>query len=233
MALIWPNGSTAVPRVTSEFNPMRKHPVSGAMRPHRGIDLAGWRDIVSPVAGKVTTRAYQAGGAGNYVNITADNGDVFKFFHLASPSPLKVGQRVSPGTVIGVMGATGGVTGVHLHFEVWSGGKAVNPRTYYAQRQTGAITAEAAPRPREETDPMLYISGKNYVVLGHNGGWVSIAYTPNDPKSEYANLVKKLGEPVWVNPATLANLIDDSRGNANSELLSAVRDLVASEKGSK
>ena len=138
MALIWPNGSTTIPRVTSEFNPMRKHPVSGAMRPHRGIDLAGWSQVVSPVAGRVTSKAYQAGGAGNYVNVTADNGDVFKFFHLKSASSLSVGQRVDPGTVIGVMGATGGVTGVHLHFEVWSGGKAVDPRTYYANHGLSA-----------------------------------------------------------------------------------------------
>lgn len=163
MALIWPNGSTSTPRVTSEFNPMRKHPVSGAMRPHRGIDLAGWSTIVSPVGGVVTVNSYQAGGAGNYVNITAANGDTFKFFHLKNRSQLEVGQRVTPGTVIGVMGATGGVTGVHLHFEVWSGGKAINPRTYYSEHPTG-LSAEYQ---EEDMDKVLqWIASVHDSVLG-------------------------------------------------------------------
>ena len=86
---------------------------------------------------------------------------------------------------------------------------------------------EAIATPREELDPMLYISGtNNYVVYGHNGGWVSIAYTPNDPKSEYANLVRKCGEPTWVNPSTLANLIADSR-DGNSALLAEIGKLAA------
>ena len=214
MALIWPNGSTTTPRVTSEFNPMRKHPVSGAMRPHRGIDLAGWRNIVSPVAGKVTTRAYQAGGAGNYVNITADNGDVFKFFHLASPSPLKLGQRVGPGTFVGVMGATGGVTGVHLHFEVWRHGKPVNPRTYYAAH--GSASAEAVTIPpviqtRNVGDPMIlcWNEGKiNAAFIAVNGGFASIPF--DGPEHRDA---KKAGlKEVWLSKANVTALINDARG---------------------
>lgn len=147
MGIPWPNGSPAIPRVTSEFNPARKHPKTGKVQPHRGIDLAGWSTIVSPVAGRVTTKAYQAAGAGHYVNVTeSGTGDVFKFFHLASASHLHVGAVVRPGDSLGVMGRTGSATGVHLHFEVHPrGAGAVNPRTYYATRNQG----DDMPTPRE------------------------------------------------------------------------------------
>lgn len=185
MSLIWPNGSTSIPRVTSEFNPNRKHPISGAMRPHRGIDLAGWSSIVAPAAGVVTTVGWQAGGAGHYVNMRADDGTVFKFFHLAAKSQLRVGQRIARGAVIGRMGATGGATGVHLHFEVWEHGRAVNPRSFYARHQSKPAPAPtptpAAPVP-EEDDDMAKNSGFYYkrsdgvwayLVLNAGSGFVS------------------------------------------------------------
>lgn len=96
-----------------------------------------------------------------------------------------------------------------------------------------AAAVQAIATPREELDPMLYIAGNNYVVLGHNGGWATIAYTPNDKNSEYVSLVNKLGPPTWVNPQTLNHLIEDSRGNVNSTLLAEVRELVATEKAAK
>ncbi|MFT4299314.1 MAG: M23 family metallopeptidase [Aeromicrobium sp.] len=136
MTLLWPNGSTTIPHVSSEFNLTRKHPITGVVKPHRGIDLTGWSTIVAPVSGVVTVNAYQAGGAGHWVEVRADNGDRFRFFHLAAASPLHVGQRVTSGTAIGQMGASGSATGVHLHYETWPAGKtAINPREYYANNQ--------------------------------------------------------------------------------------------------
>lgn len=146
MSLIWPNGSTSIPRVTSEFNPVRKHPKTGRIQPHNGIDLAGpkgrpqdWTAILSPVAGVVTRREYQPDGAGHWLEVReANTGDVFRFFHLKSRSPLGVGQSVAPRGVVGVMGETGSATAVHLHFETRpGGGGAINPRSYYANRTTG------------------------------------------------------------------------------------------------
>ncbi len=220
MTLIWPNGSATIPRVTSEFNPNRKHPVSSAMRPHRGIDLAGWSEIVSPVAGVVTTNSFQAGGAGNYVNITADNGDVFKFFHLKSRSSLKVGQRVSPGTVIGVMGATGGVTGVHLHFEVWSGGKAVNPRTYYAQHQSG-VGAEFEGDPQMEERIKAFIATVHDTVYAVKADVATVHATLLGVKADVAtvhNTVIAQGKELAAVKAELAKVRPDIATVHNSVL---------------
>lgn len=91
--------------------------------------------------------------------------------------------------------------------------------------------AAAAAKPLDPLgEPMLYICGtNNYVVYGHNGGWSAIAYTPNDPKSEFVSLKNRVGEPVWINAATLNHLIEDSRGNINSTLLAEVRQLAAAE----
>lgn len=133
MSLVWPNGSRNIPPVTSEFNPARRHPITGDIRPHRGIDIIGFHTILSPVNGVVTINQYQAGGAGHWLEIRGDNGHRFRFFHLKGRSWVPVGRRVSLGTSIGTMGMTGSATGIHLHYEIWPGGSPINPRTYYAQ----------------------------------------------------------------------------------------------------
>ena len=141
-AVLWPSGSASVPRVSSEFNPARKNPVTGVVQPHQGIDLVGWSTIVAPAAGVVTFAGYN-GGAGNEVRIRADGptafirGDVYRMLHNRELWVRK-GQRVSQGQGVAVMGTTGNSTGVHCHFETRpGGGSAINPRTYMASRNTG------------------------------------------------------------------------------------------------
>jgi len=141
-AVLWPNGSASIPRVTSEFNPARKNPVTGIVQPHTGIDLVGWSTIVSPVDGVVTFAGYN-GGAGNEVRIRADGpnafikGDVFRLFHNRELW-VRTGQRVPQGQGVAVMGTTGNSTGTHCHFETRpGGGSAINPRDYMASRNAG------------------------------------------------------------------------------------------------
>lgn len=135
-AVLWPNGSASIPRVTSEFNPARKNPVTGIVQPHQGIDLVGWSTIIAPASGVVTFAGYN-GGAGNEVRIRADNGDVFRLLHNRELW-ARTGQRVSQGQGVAVMGTTGNSTGVHCHFETRpGGGNAINPRDYMASRNAG------------------------------------------------------------------------------------------------
>jgi len=128
---VWPSGSSSIPRVTSEFNPSRRNPVTGIVQPHQGIDLVGWSTVRSPVAGTIIFAAYN-GGYGNLVKIRAANGDVFWLAH--NRSFLKRSGSVSQGEAVAIMGTTGNSTGVHCHYETHpKGGKAINPRTYMAQ----------------------------------------------------------------------------------------------------
>lgn len=78
--------------------------------------------------GTVITATYDGTG-GNYVVIQHDDGYYTYYGHLDSVD-LAVGDKVTTTNKVGIMGATGTVTGVHLHFEVWKGGQwqRINPR---------------------------------------------------------------------------------------------------------
>lgn len=99
-------------------------------RMHEGIDMAG--TMGSPVyatADGTVTHAGWESGYGNMVEIRHDFGIVTRYGHL-SKVRVEKGQRVSRGERIGDMGNTGRSTGTHLHYEVRTGGTAVNPMTF-------------------------------------------------------------------------------------------------------
>ncbi|WP_235848311.1 peptidoglycan DD-metalloendopeptidase family protein [Litchfieldia alkalitelluris] len=97
---------------------------------HKGIDIARPSDRTIKAAdnGTVVSAGYD-GGYGNKIVINHNNGLKTVYAHLASIS-VSVGQTVSQGQKIGVMGATGHSTGVHLHFEVYHNGELKNPVEY-------------------------------------------------------------------------------------------------------
>jgi murein DD-endopeptidase MepM/ murein hydrolase activator NlpD len=89
---------------------------------HQGVDLlaACGTPLVAASPGRVRTRKYQS-RAGNYVVVTGTpSGEDEVYMHLRSPSPLKVGDPVAPGSPIGAVGDTGRATACHLHFELWA-----------------------------------------------------------------------------------------------------------------
>lgn len=105
----------------------------GAAGIHGGIDIASMpAGSMPPVYvarnGTVITATYDATG-GNYVVIQHDDGYYTYYGHLDSVD-LAVGDKVTTTNKVGIMGATGTATGVHLHFEVWKGGQwqRINPR---------------------------------------------------------------------------------------------------------
>ncbi len=113
--------------LTSPFG-MRWHPVYGGWREHKGVDLAGrsGSPIIASRSGYVSIASYEAGGAGNYVQINHGDGYRSIYMHMTHYI-VSVGQYVEAGQVIGYMGTTGGSTGVHLHFGISYNGTYVNP----------------------------------------------------------------------------------------------------------
>lgn len=99
-------------------------------RLHKGIDIArpSDRTIIAADNGKIKF-AGRSGGYGNKVVIDHQNGFETVYAHLSSIS-VNVGQSVSQGTQIGIMGSTGNSTGVHLHFEIYKNGNLENPLDY-------------------------------------------------------------------------------------------------------
>ncbi len=116
-------------RFTSQFG-FRRDPKTGGRRMHNGVDFAaGLGTPLYATADGVVTHAGWGSGYGRLVKIQHEFGIETRYAHM-SKMRVKVGQRVSRGARIGDMGASGRVTGVHLHYEVRVGGKAVNPMIY-------------------------------------------------------------------------------------------------------
>lgn len=118
--------------ITSLYDMNRKHPKTGVLQPHWGVDYGTHSDnrIWAAAAGKVRYIGRGHKSAGNYVVITHDNKWETAYLHLTTIS-VEVGQRVNQGETIGIKGATGLYnTGVHLHFEIskgkWTGGSSLN-----------------------------------------------------------------------------------------------------------
>ncbi|GAE26225.1 membrane proteins related to metalloendopeptidases [Halalkalibacter wakoensis JCM 9140] len=97
---------------------------------HRGIDIARPSNfnILSADNGTVTFAGW-SGGYGNLIKINHNNGMETWYAHLASMD-VSVGQTVTKGQKIGVMGQTGNSTGIHLHFEVYQNGQLKNPMDF-------------------------------------------------------------------------------------------------------
>ena len=118
-------------RISSGFSYNRRHPVTGQVRAHTGVDYAAptGTPVMSIGDGTVTRIGYEGGG-GNTVHIRHNSVYSTAYLHLSRyASGLKVGQRVSQGEVIGYVGMTGTATGPHLDFRVWMNGTPINPLT--------------------------------------------------------------------------------------------------------
>ena len=110
-------------RITSPYGP-RRHPITGELgKMHRGIDYGGRFQVLCAGHGVVAREGFDR-GAGNWVVI--DHGSVHTvYYHGATRTALKKGQRVQTGDVVFMSGSTGASTGDHLHFEVRTGPRGV------------------------------------------------------------------------------------------------------------
>ena len=109
----------------------RKHPVTGQIRQHHGIDLAGtWQEEVHASAPGTIIHAGKMGSFGNVVRIRHAYDITTTYAHL-SRILVNKGADVTHGTVIGKMGRTGRVDGAHLHYEIRIGRKSLNPQTFF------------------------------------------------------------------------------------------------------
>ena len=106
---------------------MRRHPILGYSRMHRGIDFhAAYGSPIYAVSDGLVEFAGRHGGHGNYVKLGHGGGLETGYAHM-SRIAVTPGERVRRGEVIGYVGSTGLSTGPHLHFEVYKGGQTVNP----------------------------------------------------------------------------------------------------------
>ena len=114
-------------RLSSSFG-MRKHPIDGYNKMHRGTDFAAPRGTPIMASGDgVVKKAGWCGGGGNCVKIKHNSTYQTVYAHMSKfARGIKVGVRVKQGQTIGYVGSTGKSTGPHLHYEVIINGKKVN-----------------------------------------------------------------------------------------------------------
>jgi murein DD-endopeptidase MepM/ murein hydrolase activator NlpD len=100
----------------------------GAGRGHAGLDIAAPMGTPMYFYTHGTVLSHHINnpnptGYGNYVDIQTASGQIHRFAHLQSPTPLKPGQKVTPGMLLGNVGSTGRSTGPHLHWEIRRAGQ--------------------------------------------------------------------------------------------------------------
>ena len=114
-------------RLSSSFG-MRKHPILGYNKMHRGTDFAAPEGTPIMASGDgVIVKAGWCGGGGNCVKIKHNKTYQTVYAHMKNFSNLAVpGNRIKQGQIIGYVGSTGLSTGPHLHYEVIENGKKIN-----------------------------------------------------------------------------------------------------------
>ena len=117
-------------RLSSPFG-MRKHPILGFNKMHRGTDFAA--PLGTPIMASgdgIITKAGWCGGGGNCVKIKHNSVYQTIYAHMSKfASNIKSGTRVKQAQIIGYVGSTGKSTGPHLHYEVIENGKKINSQT--------------------------------------------------------------------------------------------------------
>ncbi|EKE87470.1 peptidoglycan DD-metalloendopeptidase family protein [Idiomarina xiamenensis] len=146
--------------ISSNFNPRRLHPVTGRVRPHNGIDYAAavGTPVMSSGNGKVIASSYNKYN-GNYVFIQHGERYVTKYLHL-SKRLVKKGDRIKQGQLVGRVGATGRVTGAHLHYEFLVDGVHRNPRTVELP-QAKSLDSDELPSFKLEAEQLLAALNSN------------------------------------------------------------------------
>jgi murein DD-endopeptidase MepM/ murein hydrolase activator NlpD len=126
---------------------MRRHPILGYRRMHKGVDWAAPRGTPIFAAGNgVVIEAERKSGYGNWIKIRHANGYETSYAHQTRfAKGIREGVRVRLGQIIGYVGSTGLSTGPHLHYEVTVNGRHVNPmriRLPRGRSLSGEVLAE-------------------------------------------------------------------------------------------
>ena len=133
-------------RISSVFG-MRRHPILGVLRNHRGTDYAASSGTpVRAIGDGVVVTAGRMSGFGNVIDLRHANGFVSRYGHLRGfASGVARGTRVGIGQTIAYVGMTGLATAPHLHFEVLVGGVQQNPRVALESRAAEPLSPAERP----------------------------------------------------------------------------------------
>ncbi len=132
-------------RISSVFTTKRLHPILGKHRPHNGVDFSAptGTPVRSIAQGLISEMGFDR-GRGNYIKIQHDAKYMTEYFHLSKFAPgLRKGAKITKGSVLGGVGATGLATAPHLHFGFFENGVYKDPLK--AKLPTEPIGGDAIP----------------------------------------------------------------------------------------
>ncbi len=173
--------------ITSGFG-FRRHPILGYMRMHEGLDFqASYGTPIVAVSDGRVSMAGRAGGCGIAVRLEHGENLATRYCHM-SRMAVNPGQAVKRGQVIGYVGSTGLSTGPHLHYEMYRGGRVINPASVQfvtraqlsgtelidfrrrlldlKQIEVGAALKDLAPLPAETREPEREIEKVDQLARG-------------------------------------------------------------------
>lgn len=156
--------------ISSNFNPRRLHPVTGQVRPHRGIDYAArtGTPVVAAGGGVVLESGFSRFN-GNYVVIRHDSTYITKYLHL-NKRMVNKGEKVKQEQQIGTVGATGRVTGPHLHYEFLVNGVHKDPKSVDLPEAAFLSKAELAVFKPQAHRLMAQLTKVSDIMLASNKG---------------------------------------------------------------
>lgn len=160
--MLWPNGSMTEPEISSAFG-WRESPIEGASTFHRGTDFTDFDTVCAIADGDVVQVGWVSGWLGGGIQVWMQHDGAYsRSLHLTSVL-VRVGDRVSAGTPLGVMGSTGTATGKHLHLEVglgeWSKNNAgqIDPVPFIHGGLANLATAASAPLIVRKDEDMIFM----------------------------------------------------------------------------
>lgn len=143
-------------RISSHFNPNRRHPILNTLRAHRGTDYAA--PTGTPIRSTGDGRVVHAGARGGYgTTVIIRHGASYEtlYAHMSRIHPgIRNGSRVRQGQIIGYVGMTGMATGPHLHYEFLVNGTHRNPVTVALPR-SNPVAKNELPRFNEQAAQRL------------------------------------------------------------------------------
>lgn len=150
-------------RISSRFNPGRRHPVLNKIRAHKGVDYAAATG--TPIKATGDGRVVHVGRKGGYGNtVVIKHGQTYQtlYAHMSRyASGIRVGSNVNQGQVIGYVGMTGLATGPHLHYEFQVSGRHVDPLS--------VKLPASDPIPSRERNAFLALSNQMMASLDQQG----------------------------------------------------------------
>lgn len=159
----------------SPYGP-RRHPITGRVKFHHGIDVAMPVGTTLTAAADGTIAHKGAGASGGYTLIIRHEGNWHTvYYHLQAPSHRHIGERIRVGDVVARSGNTGRSTGPHLHFELrrsrrW--GDTLDPMMYFRRETTTEMPAgsdERRPKrrfPLGKASPGLEALSRSWIARG-------------------------------------------------------------------